>query len=64
MQNDVAKAIHDINNSLGAAIMNLEVVTSKKLADGLCLEAVTAALEELNRLDRQIKELEALIGNS
>jgi len=60
MRDDMAKVFHSINNTVGAIVMNLELITDKKLAEGLCLDAVVAALEQVERLEGQLGELRAM----
>lgn len=52
-----SKQFHEINNTLGAVAMNLEVANDETYCKGPSLESIQDALTEVKRLRDQIQEL-------
>lgn len=54
------KLLHDINNTLGSLIINVEVIADSPAADDLARDAARAALGEIRKLEEQIAALQDL----
>jgi hypothetical protein len=52
---------HDLNNTVGAIALNLEVASDPAQCSGGALESVLDAIEEIKKLKRQLVELRALV---
>jgi signal transduction histidine kinase len=53
----VDRVIHDLRNSLGSIILNLEIVADPAYSSGIALEAATDALDEARRLKEAVTNL-------
>jgi hypothetical protein len=58
-QEQVDRVIHDLRNSLGSIILNLEIVADPAHASGVALEAAVDALDEARRLKSALANLRA-----
>jgi hypothetical protein len=61
VRSPLAIRFHDLNNTVGAIAMNLEVANDPAQCSGGALESVLDAIEEIKKLKRQLVELRALI---
>ncbi len=59
-----SKRFHDINNTLGALWMNLEVANDSALCEGTALESVQDATNEVKKLKAQIGDLRLSLDES
>jgi hypothetical protein len=53
----LSKHFHDLNNTVGAIAMNLEVANDPTLCSGTALESVQDALAEMTTLKLRLLEL-------
>lgn len=60
----LAKRFHDLNNTIGALGMNLEVARDPAFCKGESLEALRDASEDLARMKSQLAELRAWLESS
>ena len=56
-----SKQFHDLNNTLGAIAINLEVANDEEFCKDIALESVQEALAEVKKLRDQIGELRELL---
>lgn len=57
----MARRFHDLNNTVGAIAMNLEVACDPKFCTGMALESVKDAVEEMKKLKTQLAALREAI---
>lgn len=50
-------AIHDLRNSLGSIILNLELAASPEYSSGIALESAADALVEARKMNRELPRL-------
>lgn len=53
----LSKNFHDLNNTMGAIAMNLELANDSELCSGMALELVQDALAEMTTLKTRLSEL-------
>lgn len=54
--------IHDLRNSLGSIILNLEIAASPEHTSGIALECAVDALSEARRLNGELANLRVDFG--
>jgi hypothetical protein len=58
----LTRAFHDIRNTLGAVLLNLEVATDPKCEASMLREAATDALAEARKIDAALGALRLLMA--
>ncbi len=57
----LSKTFHDINNTLGSLVINVEVIADNPRIDAMAREAAVAALVEVRKLEDQLQKLRTLL---
>lgn len=58
---EIDRVLHDMRNSLGAIILNLEIAADAAYAHGVALESAVDALEEARRLKDALPGLRSVL---